>query len=1103
MYLRKLLIGIITLFACSNAMALRDDVLIIVNDNSVDSPQLGTYYAQQRDIDPANIVHVRVPAGYFIGWDDFRRLRDQLIDFMQRNTLDDPTLTPAVCVDGEPPYYCPAAVEQLRAHSRIRYLVTTRGVPTRMVVDGSTLFDATAPTSVDNYLKYWLLNYFTEDTRLTFNEREVAFGDGRGMRTVLPATDRELIIGRLDGLTLGSARALLDRTLAAERGGLSGRLFGSTRFNRWVDNSTGRLIYPSTGITGWPYQLGLFDEARPECVDYLNVSGLLPAGKTPAHCTVQLNEDSDPVTSASYPAPGNAASRQPQAVNALLYQGWLDGQAAVGSFDALLNWRKNDQCTVTECRDAADPAACQAASTDVFGELNTDCVGMADGFMGYNHQSWPVSYLAVWPTGWFQSTGNSSWNDGGHGDVNQLALPEVRTDTGFDDSFSLWFRNTDQVAAPRCFPASDFSAPPGLPCADQRRIVLAQRIPAGRADPGHRQPPDLPDRPALPGGRSCIATPVTLQVRFFVREAGGAQVDYGTRELATLAPGNTGWTPAEVAFPLDPALHAAASYDGIKFRIETTGVFAGALGIDAVSVQQVGAGAELALNGSFSEGHRQVAAGDHAATFLDRLGGVAFWGSVSHHQSAGCAFCLSGMAPLVYFTRGLPLGDAVWFAAANNSGILYGDPLYSPVAVRLNPVNATDTLSGVVALSGSTVNGRDPARVSTGYRIDVCPGEDFLVCDRQGSWQPTGLSGAGGAENMLLGDWDSTSVAPGSYTLRLAVTSQNTLTGRSQTLHDFYPVRVGDAVPPPGPGSVQFSAAGYSVAENGASVLVMVLRTGGSTGAITVDYASSDGTATAGSDYGAVGGRLLFTDGVISQSFSVPIVDYSVPEADESFTLTLSNATAGASLGAVSTATVTIIDDDPLPAGSVQFSTGTYSVAENGASVLVTVTRTGGSAGAVSVDYATGNGTALAGSDYSTRSGTLIFADGVTASQTFSVPILNDAVPESDESFTLGLSNVTGGASLGAVTTATVTITDDDPVAGMDNAPVLANNGVNGLVLAEGGALSIDFSATDADPGDTLTFSTSASNLGSADFTGNSLSFTGSSAGTGDGLPSR
>ena len=109
-------------------------------------PQLGAYYAQQRGIDPANIVHVRVPDSYFISWDDFRRLRDQLIRFMQPNTLDDPTLQPVVCTDGEPPYYCQAAMEQLRTHTRIRYLVTTRGVPTRMTVDGSTLF---SPTHAD------------------------------------------------------------------------------------------------------------------------------------------------------------------------------------------------------------------------------------------------------------------------------------------------------------------------------------------------------------------------------------------------------------------------------------------------------------------------------------------------------------------------------------------------------------------------------------------------------------------------------------------------------------------------------------------------------------------------------------------------------------------------------------------------------------------------------------------------------------------------------------------------------------------------------------------------------------------------------------------
>jgi len=214
------------------AYALRDDVLVVVNDNSLDSPQVGAYYAQQRGIDPDNIVHVRMPAGYFIGWDDFRRLRDQLIGFMQQHTLDDPTLEPVVCTDGEPPYYCPASMDQLRQHTRIRYLVTTRGVPTRMTVDGSTLFSPNTPTSVDNYLKYWLINYFADDVPLAFTEREVAFGDGRGMRTVAPATDRELIVGRIDGLNLASARALVDRALAVEARGTDQPSFSAGRMRR-------------------------------------------------------------------------------------------------------------------------------------------------------------------------------------------------------------------------------------------------------------------------------------------------------------------------------------------------------------------------------------------------------------------------------------------------------------------------------------------------------------------------------------------------------------------------------------------------------------------------------------------------------------------------------------------------------------------------------------------------------------------------------------------------------------------------------------------------------------------------------------------------------
>ena len=249
------------------AATMRDDVLVVVNENSIDSAQLGAYYTQQRGIDPANIVHVRVPDSYFISWDDFRRLRDQLIRFMQQNTLDDPTLQPVACTDGEPPYYCQAAMEQLRTHTRIRYLVTTRGVPTRMTVDGSVLFSPTTPTSVDNYLKYWLINYFADDVPLAFSEREIAFGDGRGMRPVEPATDRELIVGRIDGLDLNAARTLVDRILAAEQQGIYGTWYGSTKFFRWRDAATGATIYPplASSLLGWRYALGLWGEDRPEC----------------------------------------------------------------------------------------------------------------------------------------------------------------------------------------------------------------------------------------------------------------------------------------------------------------------------------------------------------------------------------------------------------------------------------------------------------------------------------------------------------------------------------------------------------------------------------------------------------------------------------------------------------------------------------------------------------------------------------------------------------------------------------------------------------------------------------------------------------------------
>jgi len=116
--------------------------------------------------------------------------------------------------------------------------------------------------------------------------------------------------------------------------------------------------------------------------------------------------------------------------------------------------------------------------------------------------------------------------------------------------------------------------------------------------------------------------------------------------------------------------------------------------------------------------------------------------------------------------------------------------------------------------------------------------------------------------------------------------------------------------------------------------------------------------------------------------------------------------------------------------GTVQFALAADTVAEEAGTINLLVNRTGGSDGAASVDYATTPGTATAASDYTTTNGTLNWANGDVAPKTITVPILDDAVPEATESFTVTLSNASG-ATLGATTVSTVSITDTDVLAGM------------------------------------------------------------------------
>lgn len=138
----------------------------------------------------------------------------------------------------------------------------------------------------------------------------------------------------------------------------------------------------------------------------------------------------------------------------------------------------------------------------------------------------------------------------------------------------------------------------------------------------------------------------------------------------------------------------------------------------------------------------------------------------------------------------------------------------------------------------------------------------------------------------------------------------------------------------------------------------------------------------------------------------------------------------------------------PQPAGTLQFSEATPSVDEAAGSKVITVLRTGGATGAVTVDYTVTPGTATPVSDFTPTNGTLTFADG-ESSKTFTITILDDSVQDAGETVALALSNPTGGATLGAPTTATLTITDTDGPIPNPTGPFYLAEGATGFFTLE------------------------------------------------------
>jgi hypothetical protein len=187
---------------------------------------------------------------------------------------------------------------------------------------------------------------------------------------------------------------------------------------------------------------------------------------------------------------------------------------------------------------------------------------------------------------------------------------------------------------------------------------------------------------------------------------------------------------------------------------------------------------------------------------------------------------------------------------------------------------------------------------------------------------------------------------------------------------------------------------------------------------LSVNYSTADGTAMAGADYSAVSGTLVFTNGIGTNTFNVPILNNSLVNGNRTFTVTLSHPTAPGQLVQPSTQTVTIVDNN----SGLNFSSANYSILKTGVAATITVLRTDNTNTTTSVNFATADGTAVAGTDYFATNGTIVFTNGETV-KTFSVPVVDTTAVQPDKTVLLQLSNPTNGILI-APYAATLTIHD-------------------------------------------------------------------------------
>ncbi|MDB6014650.1 MAG: Calx-beta domain protein [Gammaproteobacteria bacterium] len=366
-------------------------------------------------------------------------------------------------------------------------------------------------------------------------------------------------------------------------------------------------------------------------------------------------------------------------------------------------------------------------------------------------------------------------------------------------------------------------------------------------------------------------------------------------------------------------------------------------------------------------------------------------------------------------------------------------------------VNRTSGSSGAIGVAYATVNGTAVA------------GTDYTATSGTLQWANGDASSK--TFNVVISNKTSFSGSKG-FTVALASPQSGATLGSPSSAQVTI---TGNTTAPVG--NLSLSAASYTVAQSTGTVTVTVNRAGGTNGATSVAYATTGGTAVSGTDFTAAKGTLTWANGdAAAKTFAIAISKTTPFSGNKTLTVALTSPSGGATITSPGSASVTITGSAAAAVGNLELSASTYTVSQNAGTVTVTANRTGGTSGAVSVAYATTNGTAVSGTDFTAASGTLKWADGDAAAKTFAVTISNASPFSGTKSFTVTLSAAAGGATLSTPTTASVSITGSAPAA----VGSVQLSGTSYRVAQSAGSLTISANRTGGSSGSiTVAYATS------------------------------